>query len=186
MLSKQIETNFIVFTGGPFSGKTSILELIEKQGYIVSYEVARIFIENQIALGLTKEEIRKDEGKFQDELIETKLKVEAGLPKDRLVFLDRAMPDSITYYKVAKLNPKKIIDQCQVYRYKKVFIFDLLPQELFLQNIEQDLCRRENIELRSFIDLELEKDYISLGYQPIRVPVMDIPKRLTFIIESLD
>jgi len=54
-----------VITGGPCSGKTTIIKELRKIGYIVYPEAARIFIDKEIRKGRLLKEIRKNEAKFQ-------------------------------------------------------------------------------------------------------------------------
>ena len=59
--------NWYVITGAPSSGKTTIVKLLKSKGYIVLYEAARIYIDQELKKGKTIQKIRKDEGKFQKE-----------------------------------------------------------------------------------------------------------------------
>lgn len=43
--------NFIILTGGPGSGKTSIIEKIREKGYLCIDEVGRKIIQEQLAIG---------------------------------------------------------------------------------------------------------------------------------------
>ncbi len=44
------KSNFYVLTGGPGSGKTSVLQELERRGYICIPEVARPIIKEQISI----------------------------------------------------------------------------------------------------------------------------------------
>ena len=174
----KVETNWCVITGAPCSGKTTVLKELEKHGYRWSPEIARIYIEQEQSKGFTLEEIRKDEGKFQKGLIETKLKVESETNPQDTFFFDRAMPDSITYYRAAGLNPDEVIDDCLHYKYKRVFIFDPLPYQT-------DNARIEDKQTVDFLDEWLEKDYEELGYDVIRVPAISVSERVEFILSKI-
>jgi len=42
---------------------------------------------------------------------------------DEIVFFDRAMPDSITYYRVGGLDPKNVLPHCFKYKYNAIGYF---------------------------------------------------------------
>ena len=43
--------NFYIFTGGPGSGKSTVLEILKNKGYLTVNEVAREIIKNQVRTG---------------------------------------------------------------------------------------------------------------------------------------
>jgi predicted ATPase len=52
MKNKTIQrNNFIILTGGPSSGKTSIIEKLKEKGYLCIDEVGRQIIQEQLAIG---------------------------------------------------------------------------------------------------------------------------------------
>jgi predicted ATPase len=171
-------TNWCVITGAPCSGKTSVLRKLEEKGFKCHPEIARVYIEQEISKGRTLEEIRTDEGEFQKGLINTKLNLEKNTDPNNIVFFDRAMPDSITYYRVGELNPELVFPDCFNYKYKKIFVFDRLDYVF-------DGARTEDELTASFLDKWLEEDYKSLGYDIIRVPVMTVDDRVDFILNRI-
>lgn len=176
----MVKSNWYVITGGPCSGKTTALELLEQKGYKIQSEAARIYFDNEMAKGKTIEEIRKDEGQVQKELLYLKEKIEGALSKDELIFLDRAIPDSLAYYEAAGLsaNDKYLRESVKRIQYKKIFLFELLEYK-------QDDVRTENENAKE-IEEKLEKYYLAEGYEVIRVPDMGEPeKRVEFILENL-
>ena len=42
-----------------------------------------------------------------------KIGIEKDAPKDKIVFFDRGIPDSIAYYQTSELNPKEALKDCQ-------------------------------------------------------------------------
>lgn len=64
--------DFIIITGGPCCGKTTLLEAIKKlniNGVKIVFEMARIYIDEKMEQGLTLQEIRKDPWQFQTEVM---------------------------------------------------------------------------------------------------------------------
>jgi predicted ATPase len=175
--------NWYVVTGGPCSGKTTTLELIEKMGYRVEYEQARLLIDNEMKKGRVLEEIRKDEYLFQKKVLEMKIKLEDELPKDQLIFIERGIPDSTAYYEklcsVKRKDDAFLESSLMRSKYKKVFLFELL-------DYKKDYARVENSDEAKSLELALERSYTELGIEVVRVPPMSVKERIKFILVRLD
>lgn len=174
--------NWYVVTGGPCSGKTTTLELIEKMGYRVEYEMARRLIDEEIKKGKTLAEIRGDEYLFQKRILEMKIDLENSLSKDKLVFIERGIPDSTAYYETLcgvnccnDVFLKSALDNCW---YKKVFLFELL-------DYKKDYARVENEQEARMLESTLERNYTELGMEVVRVPPMSVEERIKFILQRL-
>ena len=172
-------TQWCVITGAPCAGKTTVLVELQKRGFRVVWEAARELIEADLRLGRTLDQIRPHHGDFQRRLIPIKKQVEDSLPTDRTIFLDRAMPDSLSYFRLAGLDPVEILDECSSHRYLSVFLFDRLSVS------ENDGVRVQSEDSSTFLDRWLEQDYRSLGCEIVRVPVMSILKRVEFVLRQL-
>lgn len=175
-------SKFVVFTGTTVSGKTSVLN-----GLGVAYEpeVARVYIERELAKGRCKEEIRSDEGEFQRGLVATKQEIEAAAPKQAPHFFDRALPDSITYYRAAGLDPSPVLACCFAVRYALILHFDPLPDSVVQSVMEHDPVRTEDPKTRALLDEWLFRDYTALGYTPVRVPVAPLKARIALVRQTL-
>lgn len=175
-----IETNWFVVTGAPCSGKTTVLKLLTQNGYKFTPDAARIFIEGLAEMGVKLEEMRKDPAEFQRLVAGIRRRTEDELTQDSIVFLDRAVPDSLTYYRSYNLDPHpEVVEASTKYRYKAVFVFDRLS------HIEYDGVRVEEIERQKYLDRELELEYQKLGYDTIRVPVCDPAERCEILLSHL-
>lgn len=171
--------NWYVVTGAPCSGKTATLQALEKKGFKVIYEAARIFIDQELAKGKLLEEIRKNEIKFQLDVLRRKIKIEKGLPKNEMIFFDRAIPDSIAYYNLLRAPHHslllKAIKRCA---YKKVFLLQRLKYA-------EDYARVEDEKTAAEIEQLLEICYNTIGLPLIKVPEMPIEERERFILDNL-
>jgi predicted ATPase len=173
------KNKWYVITGGPSSGKTTVLNLLKKQGYKTTDEIARTFIERELKLGKTIEEIRKDEINFQLLLIDLKIELENELSKQDTIFFDRGMHDTIAYLLKQGYQDKKHLDKIgKLSKYKKVFIFDLLT-------LVKDYARTESADDAILIDRLLDLTYRQYGFDVVRVPVMNPKKRMEFILNNL-
>ncbi len=175
---KPMGNNWYVVTGGPNSGKTTLINKLASMGYLTSQEYSRFFIDRELKKGRVLDEIRKDSLKFQNDIIKVKLKLEHDAQKDKTVFFDRGLPDSIAYYKVLKIQmPKGLIELCRN-RYRKIFLLDMLPYR-------QDYARNESKKQAYRIHRTIRKVYEMLGYRIVRVPVISVEERARMVIENL-
>lgn len=171
--------NWHVFTGAPSSGKTTIIKLLESRGYDVLYEVARILIDLEMKKGKTIKEIRRDEGKFQKKILNLKIQYEKSLNPKRITFLDRAIPDSLAYYKLVGLPKDKYLENTvKKTSYKKIFLFEKLE-------LEEDYARTESKKEIERLEKLIEETYKNLGFSIIKVPKMPVEKRVKFILSNL-
>ncbi|TVQ84225.1 MAG: ATPase [Micavibrio sp.] len=172
------ETQWVVITGAPSSGKTSVLMELAERGCHVEHEIARNYITDLLKEGKKLEDIRADEGKLQRDILELKLHRETILHPDERIFIDRGVPDSISYYRIADLDSAEAEAKCYHFKYGTVFLFDRLP-------LVKDGVRAESEEVADLLDKTLEEDYKAVGYQPVRVPVLTIEERADFILQHL-
>jgi predicted ATPase len=172
-------TNWYIITGAPCSGKTSVISALDQQGYRVVHEVARAYIDEELQKGKSLKQIKADPYQFENHIFLTKLKIEASLPENEIVFLDRAVPDSIAYFKLEGLDPGQPVEKSKLVRYKRVFQFERLA---FLE----DGVRSEDSLLAERIDTLLKDSYRKLNYEIVRVPAISVEERTKFILERLE
>jgi predicted ATPase len=177
-LNFKYKTNWVVITGAPSSGKTSVINALAARGFTVRPETARAVFDRRVAGGETLQQIRADNVLFQHQIIAEKIALEKSLDPAARVFLDRGMPDSMTYFRLAGLDVAEAAGAACLNRYVAVFVFDRLP-------VVQDGMRTEDEATAARLDRDLESDYKALGYDPVRVPVMPIEARADFVIAKL-
>jgi predicted ATPase len=171
-------SKWYVITGAPSSGKTTIINSLAKMGYHTIPEVARTVIDEEMKKGKKIEEIRKNEIEFQRKVLEIKIKIEKELSRDKIVFFDRGIPDSIAYLQICGLNPEEVLKFCIEKNYRKIFILEKLQ-------FEKDYARVEDDETVDKLQVLLRKAYLDLEYEIIDVPIMPIGKRLKIILSNL-
>jgi predicted ATPase len=174
----EVQTNWHVITGAACSGKTTLIDLLADQGFQTVPEIARQFIEREVARGRTIDEIFENGAIIEPVLADLQMRTEHGLRAPDIVFLDRGLPDYLFFYRVFGLNPNEILAECFQHRYASVFLLDRLPLQL-------DGARIEDDTYTVLLDEWLVRDYSALGYCVVRVPVLSPQDRLTFVLERL-
>src|SRR5690606_22991248 len=150
-------TNWYVITGGPSSGKTTTVNILKSRGYQTTIEHARHFLDTQRVTGRTIAEIRRNQAAFQLGVLEMQIEQEAVLDPDALIFLDRAIPDSLAYCRFLDLPPDpRLLEAAAAARYRKVFLLDLLP-------LVKDYARTEDGAAQRRIHTLLREVYEELG-----------------------
>ncbi|WP_431135360.1 AAA family ATPase [Psychroserpens mesophilus] len=178
-----MNTRKIVITGGPGTGKSSIINELLKRDYICFEEISR-----QVTLDARKDGIDQlflsKPLLFSELLLEARTKqyIDAESLNEHLVFLDRGLPDVLAYMDYANSDyPKHFVDICKTHVYDKVFV--LAPwQEIFVSDSE----RYENFDQAVKIHHALLDTYVRFGYELIDVPFDSIEKRADFIIDTLN
>ena len=166
-----------VLTGGPGTGKTTLINLLVEMGYDVVPEAARYVIEQEQFSGGDALPW-KDNDAFQDKVLSHQLFLEDGLDS-KIAFLDRGIVDGYGYSKhFGNLPSDRLIDLGKN-RYGKIFLLDRLP------NYQNDAERLEDFEDAGIIHSAIEKAYVDFGYQPIRVPVLSPEERIDFILNRI-
>lgn len=168
-------TNWHVITGAPCSGKTAVIEMLARRGYRTVPEIARSYIDSRLAQGATLDAIKADALAFEGHILLEKVRIERRLPADQLVFMDRAVPDSIAYFQIEGLDPAQPLLHSRAVRYKSIFLFERLA-------FEKDAVRSESCETAGRLEALLVEGYSRLGYTLVRVPVMPVARRADFIL----
>ncbi len=169
------QTSWCVITGAPCSGKTAVIEKLAARGFNVKPEAARAYIDRRLARGETLAEIKADNLAFERHILMTKVEIEQQLPCDELIFMDRAVPDSIAYYRIEGLDAEEPLQYSRRFRYRSIFLLDRIA-------FQEDRVRSESDETAEQIESLLVESYKSLGYSIVRVPLMEISQRADHIL----
>jgi len=172
------KANWHVITGAPCSGKTTLIDLLATRGHQTAREAGRIYIEREIGAGRKLEEIRANDATIASLINQLQWDIENALQHDDTIFLDRAFPDCLSFYRMVGLDPNEILPECFQHQYASVFILDHLPYQ-------KANVRKEGEAASAFLDESLFQDYRALGYDVVRVPVLPPQDRMSFVLRRL-
>lgn len=171
----------ILLIGGPSSGKTTLINHLEKEGHICYPEVSR-----EVILQAREEGVEflflEDPMLFSEKLLEGRIKqYQNAIQENNSVFIDRGIPDVVAYMDfIGDSYPEKFIQACEKYKYDKIF---LLPpwEEIYTS----DETRYETYEEASKIHNFLVETYKKYGYDLHEVPKTTVENRYQFILDHL-
>ena len=172
----------IVITGGPGTGKTSIIKALKNKGFHIYPEVSREIINEYRKLG-HKQLFLSDPHKFSKILMEKRIiQYKNSIENEnKFYFFDRGIPDIIAYlnFKKVKLKPS-LFKEMKNYAYDLIFFCEPWKQ-IFINDSE----RYESYSELLLINEELKKTYQKLDYNPIKLPESSVEERVNYILRSI-
>lgn len=177
--------HFFVLTGGPGTGKTSLIEVLKQHGFQTVPEDARRIIQEQVAM-------KGDGLPWANKMHYANLMFEAALNSYTLqksnsntepVFFDRGHLDSICYMKMEQLPlSEQVLEQTRKYPYNKC-VFILPPwKEIYITDAE----RKQSWEEVLFTHEQMKETYAEFSYTVIELPKTSLKNRLRFITDFLN
>jgi predicted ATPase len=179
---KPATDRFVIVTGGPGAGKTTLIDALEDTGYARTIEAGRAIIQDQRAKGghalpwddsiaSAEEMLAWDIGSYR-----------AAETVDSFVFFDRGIPDIVGYLKLtgAPVSPK-IEDAAATFRYhSRVFI---TPPWREIYQLDSERQQDFDEAIRTYD--ALVSTYTAYGYALIEIPFAPIATRVHFVLEML-
>ncbi|MDC7993712.1 ATP-binding protein [Altibacter sp. HG106] len=177
-----MNTRRIVITGGPGTGKTTLISHLETAGAAVLHEISRQVTAEAQRQGI-EQLFLKDPTLFSSKLLAGRLKQfkAAEQVSEPHLFYDRGLPDVTAYMNYLDTPYDAYFDDtCNTHRYDQVF---LLPpwEAIYRQDQERYESFEQALELYTF----LKTTYQGYGYCPIEVPRDKVTARIEFINQHL-
>ena len=172
----------IVITGGPGTGKSTVIESLAKQNFMCLPEISRAITLNARQQGIEQLFLTKPL-LFSELLLEGRINqyIEAEKKNSDLVFFDRGIPDVHSYMNYIGIDyPNTYVKKSSFYRYEYIF---LMPpwEEIYISDNE----RYENFEQAQAIHNHLVETYKNLNYPIIEVPTGTVNERVDFILSTI-
>ncbi|MCK1796596.1 AAA family ATPase [Streptomyces sp. XM4193] len=173
----------IVFTGGPGSGKTTLVEALAARGFAVVPEAGRSVIRDQLSVG-------GPALPWQDAALYTELMLAEALrahravePGVRPVFFDRGVVDVHAYCRLRGASPAAHLRRAATeVRYDtRVFLAPTWP-EIYVRDSE----RRQTYEEAVRTEEACAESYRLHGYEVVPLPRATVAERVDFVLAALN
>jgi predicted ATPase len=175
-------THLHVITGGPGSGKSTLIEALAARGFATMPEAGRAIIREQVATGGTALPWA-DRLAFAERMLAFEIRsYRAAMELSRPVIFDRGVPDVAGYLKVCGLPvPAHVAQAARDYRYRRqVFIAPPWPA-IFANDAERKQSPAEaEATWRAMVEV-----YSALDYQLIELPRVSVAERVAFVCDAI-
>lgn len=172
---------FYVITGGPGSGKTTVLAELARRGHTCIPEDARAVIQEQVASSGNALPWA-DAPRFADLLMERSIATwhqqAAKNPQDPIYF-DRGVGDAYTCADlVGHTLSTHLREQAAACRYRNAVFLAPYWAAIYTTDTE----RRQSIEEAERTEHAIVRTYTGLGYEIVRLPCISPAERADFIL----
>jgi predicted ATPase len=171
-----------VITGGPGSGKSTLVEALAGRGIPTMPEAGRAIIQDQVAIG-GQALPWADRSRFAELMLSWELRSHReALSLDGPVIFDRGVPDVLGYLRLCNLPvPTHVERAARMFRYhRRVFIAPPWA-EIFGRDAER---KQTFAEAEATYDAMAET-YRALGYELVPLPLEPVEKRLRLVLAAV-
>ncbi|MCG7623997.1 AAA family ATPase [Epibacterium sp. Ofav1-8] len=174
--------HFFVVTGGPGTGKTSLITELACRGFHTVPESGRTIIREEMASGGDALPWA-DRTAYAERLLERDLRTySAARALSGPTIFDRGIPDTLGYLKLCGLPvPPHVAAAAKAAHYNRRVFLAPFWDEIFTQDSERKQTRAE-AEATCAV---LRETYTALGYKITELPCTDIVTRADFVCKQL-
>ena len=174
--------HMFVVTGGPGSGKSSLIDAMTRRGFRTMPEAGRAIIQDQVRIGGPALPWA-DRAIFAELMLGWELRsYHEALASDAPVLMDRGIPDVVGYLTLCGLPvPAHIEVAAKIHPYNERVFLAPYWGAIFAQDAERKQDRQE-AEATGRV---MAETYTRLGYQIVELPLVGIEQRADVIAERL-
>lgn len=121
-------TRWVVLTGQPSSGKSTVLRRLAAEGFATYPEVALDYILELRAQGHSLAEAVTDKHSFTEEIVRRGRRRVADLNPSQIAVLDRSLVDALAFALIDGLDVSHFLPRCLDHRFALTLVFDPVAQ----------------------------------------------------------
>ena len=166
-----------IITGGPGSGKSTVIDALAKRGISTMPEGGRAIIQDQVAIGGNALPW-SDRRAFAELMLSWEMRSYrmAIALKGRVIF-DRGVPDVLGYLRLSGLSiPAYVERAAQVFRYNRRVFIAPPWRDIF----QIDAERKQSFKEAQATYEAMIESYSDLGYELIQLPLISVEERVNF------
>lgn len=174
--------NFIVITGGPGSGKSTLIDALAASGLRHTPEAGRAIIQDQVAVGGTALPWA-DRSAFAELMLGWELRSwREARTHSGITLFDRGTPDVVGYLTLSDLPvPQHVRRAAELFRYNRRVFIAPPWQAIFGQDNERKQTWAE-AEATYHVMVDV---YSALGYELVVLPLATIEERVRFVQSAM-
>ena len=175
------QDRLIVVTGGPGTGKTTLLDALTAVGFAATDEAGRAIIRHQTGIGRPDLHIRQPV-LFGELMLAWDIRsyhMASATPGP--VFFDRAVPELAAYARLIGQDvPPHVDAAAQAHRYhRQVFLAPVWP-DIYVQDAE----RRQTLNDAWRIQDLVTRAYVDYDYEVVELPLTGVGQRVRFVVDA--
>jgi predicted ATPase len=174
--------NLFVITGGPGSGKSTLVSALQGRGFTTVDESGRAIIREELAAGGDALPWG-DRARFAQRMLDLEIDNHARMRESTVpVIFDRGIPDVIGYLRLCDLPVPDAADTAaRARRYSPlVFIAPHWPT-IYAQDAE----RKQDAEEAERTYLMMRSVYAEYGYELAELPLASVEERVDFVLARI-
>lgn len=171
----------VVVTGGPGTGKTSLVQALGRAGFAPASEVCRAIMQEEAATG-GRALPWIDLDRFAERVLDREIALddERGA-KPGWTALDRAIPDIVGYLRLyGRPVPERLLRATRERRYgRRAFLAPCWPA-IYVNDAE----RYETLDQARRVGDAVADAYRTCGYELVTLPCVPVAERVRFVLET--
>ncbi|NVK26479.1 MAG: ATP-binding protein [Flavobacteriia bacterium] len=171
----------IALSGGPGTGKTSLIHELERRGFPCSHEYSRHIIQQSLDTG-SNVLPWDDLDTFSEVVMEGRIEQHKAA-EGAIHFFDRTIIDTIAYQEADNLVVREEwIRAAEKYRYFETVFITPPWKEIY----HADEQRRESFEKLERLHEFVVKTYSEYGYNVVEIPKFNVEERANWLLKTIE
>jgi len=172
----------VVLTGGPGSGKSTLIDVLERAGFGRTIEAGRGIIQDQVAIG-GRALPWIDPALFAEMMLTWEMRSYRWAERQAgTIFFDRGVPDVAGYLRLMRLPVPEYVEMAvEAFRYRRQVFIASPWEEIFQHDQERKQDFAEAVRTYEV----LAAAYREYGYELVELPRSSVAERVKFVRERI-